>query len=487
MNFKIQNRTLNLRNYPSVERHLEDMAARGWMIDKIILENIFIYKKIKSKKLDFSIVPYQAESLFNRKDKEEIEDYKDENQEKGWNYAAKTRNLQLYFKEKDTEAIDIIANETEEFRRIEEASKFVKLGNYLALPILLFIFWQLSKDIGINISILKSGLVQLLIFFFPFIIISIITELVSTELFLKKNRKHIYNEEKIEYSTSKYYFSNLAFIMSYIFILLFLSYVIYTAVFLKDTSALLSMTPVTIGLIVGTGLRFFGKSSKIKSDYKPIIFIGAIVLTLIAMNIIVFPIIFESEREDEVDRGKYKLMMIDDFFDGVDTDSSELSNDLSLLVPKSYEYIEMDKRDIFLRTDYSKALNEDIAHNLVKRYIGQAERQMEWWYDYDLDDYYYNGNLRGVEQQGIREDELNKLKDKHENEELFKIEAREIIKERMIIKTDSSLWNVDEAYYLEYEKDAILLRRGVEVWQLGGIDFSDEEIRRIVMEKLKLN
>ena len=488
MNFKIENRSLNLRNYPSVESHLEDMAARGWMIDKIILENIFIYKKIKAKKLDFSIVPYQTESFLNKKNKEEIELYKDENLEKGWHYAAKTRNIQIYYKEKDTDAIAIIADEADEFRRIEEASKFVMLGNYLSLPLLLFLFWGLAKDIGTDISIIKSGLVQLLIFFFPFIMISIISEIVSTELFLKKNRKHIYDEEKMEYSTSKYHFSNLAFIMSYIFIFLFLVYIIYTTLFLKDTRALFSMAPVTIGLIVGTGLRFFGKSSKIKSDYKPIIFIGVIVLTLIMMNIIFFPLIFESEREDQVDRDKYRVMMIDDFFDGVDTDSRELSNDVSLLAPRSYEYVEMDRRNIYLRTDYSRALNEDIAHNLVKRYICQAERQMEWWYDYDLDNYYYNDNLRGIEGRGIREDELKRLKEEFDsNEELFKIEARKIIKERMIRKTDPSLWNADEAYYLEYEKDVILLRRGEEVWQLGGVDFSDEEIRSTVMEKLKLN
>lgn len=334
---------------------------------------------------------------------------------------------------------------------------------------------------------MRSGLAQLLIIVFPFTLISIIAELVSTELFLKKNRKHIYEGEKIEYSSSKYPFSNLTFVITYIFIFLFLAYIIYISVFLNDTRPLYSMLPTIIGLLVGTGLRFFGKSSKVNPDYKPIIFIVAIVLTLIAVNIMVFPLIFEPTSKDKVDRDKYKVMRIDDFFDGVDTDSSELSNDISFLIPRSYEYVEMDTRDIYLRTDYSRAINEDIAHNLVKRHIGQAERQMEWWYNYDLENYYNNGALGDLEKQGIKKDELQSLKDKYDNQESFKIEARKIMRDRMIRKTDSSLWNTDEAYYLEYEKDAILLRKGNEVWLLSGVDFSDEETRGIIREKLKLD
>ena len=104
-----------------------------------------------------------------------------------------------------------------------------------------------------------------------------------------------------------------------------------------------------------------------------------------------------------------------------------------------------------------------------------------------LENYYNNGALGDLEKQGIKKDELQSLKDKYDNQESFKIEARKIMRDRMIRKTDSSLWNTDEAYYLEYEKDAILLRKGNEVWLLSGVDFSGEETRGIIREKLKLD
>ena len=43
MNFKITIRYLNIINYPYLEKYLEDMASKGWLLDKIILGSVFIF------------------------------------------------------------------------------------------------------------------------------------------------------------------------------------------------------------------------------------------------------------------------------------------------------------------------------------------------------------------------------------------------------------------------------------------------------------
>ena len=53
MAFKIENNYLNIVNYPSIEKHFEEMASKGWLINKILFDNIFIYKKIEPEDLDF--------------------------------------------------------------------------------------------------------------------------------------------------------------------------------------------------------------------------------------------------------------------------------------------------------------------------------------------------------------------------------------------------------------------------------------------------
>ena len=100
MNFKIENNFLDIINYPSIERHLQDMARKGWLISKIILGSLFIYKRIEPEELDFSITPYEVETVFTRKTKEELEEFNSVCKSVGWNYATKSYDLHIYFKEK---------------------------------------------------------------------------------------------------------------------------------------------------------------------------------------------------------------------------------------------------------------------------------------------------------------------------------------------------------------------------------------------------
>lgn len=67
MNFKIENSFLDISNYPLVEKHFEDMVSRGWMIDKITMGSLFIYKKIQPEELDFSISPYEVETVLKKR------------------------------------------------------------------------------------------------------------------------------------------------------------------------------------------------------------------------------------------------------------------------------------------------------------------------------------------------------------------------------------------------------------------------------------
>ena len=58
---------------------------------------------------------------------------------------------------------------------------------------------------------------------------------------------------------------------------------------------------------------------------------------------------------------------------------------------------------------------------------------------------------------------------------LLSSRAQEIVIDRSITK-DSSLWDLDEVYFLSYEKDEIILRDGNDVFYLAGMDFSDPKV-----------
>lgn len=69
----------------------------------------------------------------------------------------------------------------------------------------------------------------------------------------------------------------------------------------------------------------------------------------------------------------------------------------------------------------------------------------------------------------------------------FSEDSRKIIQEGSIVEDSEKLWNVDEVYFLNYEKTEMILRSGKEVFFLEGKDFSNPEIIRIVKDKLELN
>lgn len=122
MNFKIENKYLDITNYPSVAKYLEVMAGKGWLIHKVFVGNIFIFKKIKPQELEFSISPYEIETAFTRKTKKELDEFKDVTQSVGWKYCTKSYNLHIYYKEKHVEALDIHTDEEEEFKLLENTS-----------------------------------------------------------------------------------------------------------------------------------------------------------------------------------------------------------------------------------------------------------------------------------------------------------------------------------------------------------------------------
>lgn len=498
MNFKIENRIIHISNYPSVERHLEDMAGKGWMLNRIILSNIFIYKKVNPEDLDFSIVPYENETLFNKKNKTDVEEFKNKNEKLGWKFISKAYNFHIYCEEKNFEAVDIIPSAREELSILENIGKTQSISYYVLFALFLFFFWNLLKGFKTDVIFLKYGLGQLLLALMPVILIVGIVDLIAIKRFIKTNRKIISQGESfisdvsLEYKDSKLHLQKLSYILAFILLVFFIAYFLFKVILSKETFILLSLIPVTIGAIVGIGFRFFIKPTKMLGEYKVGVLILAIVIGIVFVNIVIVPLMEGSfgdrwKNKEVVDTNGDGVLVVEDFSDSDKTDSVRLSRDISFLIPKSYQYVARNNNDLYIMTDYSYALTEGIANNLVGRYKYRVENQIDNWSDYSLEEYYQSRTVYGsyILESGVTEKDLDKIKDQEIED--YKEIAKNLMKERSILKADSKLWNVDEAYYLDFSKEDIVLRKGKEVYYLSGVDFSDGKVIRIVMEKLGLN
>lgn len=151
MNFKIEMNYLNIDNYPSLEKHFEKMANKGWLIDKVYMGSLFIYKKIEPQALDFSISPYEVETAFTRKTKKDLEEFQTVSEMVGWNYATKSYDLHIYYKSKSSAAVPIHTDEEEEFKLLERIAKRYLKVQYFFLPLLLVLNWLIIGSIFSNI------------------------------------------------------------------------------------------------------------------------------------------------------------------------------------------------------------------------------------------------------------------------------------------------------------------------------------------------
>lgn len=181
----------------------------------------------------------------------------------------------------------------------------------------------------------------------------------------------------------------------------------------------------------------------------------------------------------------YKVLSINDFSD-IPQEKGDLTERVSLLIPKSYEYYSRTRGYGSVNTEYAKALTENLASNLVHRYIRQAETGYTGRYGREVELYFTEGFFDDyLLKSGLVEKDLYNLKDKDIKE--AKKSAMEIIQKRSIVEDKETLYNVDEAYFSNYEKTELVLRNGKEVFYLEGKDFSDNEIVEIVKDKLDLN
>lgn len=492
VNFKIENKYLNITNYPFVGKYLESMASKGWLLSKIIAGSLFIFKKIEPQALDFSISPYQVETAFTRQSKESIDEFEGACESGGWNYCTRSYNLHIYSKEKDAEAVEIHTDQEAEFELLERIGKTQMRSHYFSIPFLLFITWITLGRVGTSVYSMKNGLDQMIASLLPMASILSVVDFVHIKRFLKVNRKNIELGEDVEYSDSKFYFTRLIFALTFFVGILFILYILYVSVFFKNKIIAFSFFPILASLLIGQLYRIFIKPSKHSKTYKKVAF-GVMILVAVIISggigmVGILNVGHLANSGKTLDRNKYKVLLTSDFVGVTEEDETILLESTSPLVPKSYEHTSRGSYEDqigSIETEYSRALTQRIAKELVNRYKAEAVKNIEKRYNSDLEFFYKTGRIDNyLLDRGLTIADFDELRQKDLKHAIN--ESLEIIKQKAITEADPIFWGVDEAYFLTYYKEKILLRKGKDVFLLRGIDFSDTELVVIVKEKLGL-
>ncbi len=145
--------TFSFYDHTGIEKHLENMAEKGWLLSEI---NRFtwVYRRIEPKKLHFAVTYYPKASEFDPKPQEGQMIYQDYSAHTGWKFICSSAQMQIFCNEEEN-PIPLETDPSVEVQTIHKAAKKGFLLSYfilLAIAVLdtaLFISRLLGDPIGL--------------------------------------------------------------------------------------------------------------------------------------------------------------------------------------------------------------------------------------------------------------------------------------------------------------------------------------------------
>lgn len=142
-------------NPGGIEQHLENMAAKGWMLDEI--GSIFwVYKRIEPTILRFNIAYFNGASDYDPSPSNDQWNFYDYCREAGWNFVTSQNVMQVFY----TSDPDVTPIETDPHTSLQTIhNAFKKKGLSIHLVLILYSLFQLytlystvSRNLAINLA-----------------------------------------------------------------------------------------------------------------------------------------------------------------------------------------------------------------------------------------------------------------------------------------------------------------------------------------------
>lgn len=150
--------TFSLYDHTGIEKHLQDMAEKGWLLSEI---NRFTwaYRRIEPKKLHFAVTYYPKASEFDPEPLEGQMIYRDYSERSGWKFVCSSAQMQVFYNEEE-ELTPMETDPVVEVQTIHKAAKKGFLPPYFIFLILSVLQAALfvSRFLGDPIGLLSSAI-----------------------------------------------------------------------------------------------------------------------------------------------------------------------------------------------------------------------------------------------------------------------------------------------------------------------------------------
>lgn len=172
-----------------IEQHLEKMAAKGWMIERVDGFG-WRYRRIEPQTLRFAVAYFPKASDFDPGPTEEQQVYHDMAEQTGWHYAGSWAQMQFFYTDQP-DAVPIETDPELELETIHAAMKksFLPWCGML-LAISLFYLIRLLADLSSDpIGVFSRGLSLSLFVQWPLLVVECIVEIAAYLFWRRRAQK----------------------------------------------------------------------------------------------------------------------------------------------------------------------------------------------------------------------------------------------------------------------------------------------------------
>lgn len=360
-------RYLTYTNFGLFEKWYEDMAKKGWQIEKIIFPFIHKFKKAEPEDVRYKVSLGPNEGSFSAFSKDELRDFDEMAGDFGWHLVDRTFNINIY--KLDEGSRDSLYNDGKD--EIEILNKGVR-GEIISLNINFIVFaflsfFLISQFLSSDIFYSNDT-----IFMGPAVILFLLLDVLALGdyiLFKKRNRDA---KDVKEIKFSRLTFSKAFVLLFYIpLTLIILAFISGFLLPSGDSNSFVMLISLLPTIIMVSFIYFYRKKIKamnIKRKEKKFILISMVVLISLITNVFIFTLIDKLSRANEIEKE-----VVGDFVKTKERKS---------FLTESCDYYSSEKNKLGIRKTVVKS--QDLAENLFERILKYFMRD-PYWDDYVKD------------------------------------------------------------------------------------------------------
>jgi phosphate/sulfate permease len=439
-------------DYKAMEAYLEEMAEKGWMLEKIGSLTAK-FKAIEPKKYKFCVDIFEGGGPLTPENTSEAIEYRKRCQELGWSFIASQDYLQFFCIEEGAYLSPIREDEKQEQKIVESTlikrevlSCFFTLAILIAVMFMIFPvqYKQLLSFVGI------SG-----IFVLPLLAITTTFLLVYVLIRNFKAKKNIKRDLPLERPTLKDARKNSIIFYYPTFILAFLIILSFIAdSFFRPYITVMSLIGPVIGVVIGICFkRFYKKKTEVREDivlYVILSIVAAAVLAVTASSIISRNYMDSLNKRDAIGEDYPTVTMSELLQSPLEGEPvyRKINTSMSPVVLKHYsirEIRQINGKEEGVYVSYYKTISPYISKIIFDGIVKELER-------------------------GI------------------KIKKNVYLQTKTVVIDNEmmGLWNVENLAITETKKEIIVRKGNIVVHLSGDIDFNDVYIRELINNRFLL-